>query len=306
MAIPDFQSIMLPLLRIASDSNIHTMEEARERLAVEFGLSEKDRMELLPSGTQRRFDNRVAWARVDLGKALLLESCGRGSFRITNRGLELLKENPSRINIPFLRRYSEYAKFRKASKESDSTDGISISPSNDVAIETPEEAIERGYLNIRTELASKVLEKVRQCSPKFFEKLVVELLIALGYGGSFPEAGMVIGGVGDGGIDGVIKEDKLGLDLVCVQAKRWENTVGRPIVQAFAGSLEGHRAKKGVLITTSTFSSDAKKYVEQIEKRIVLIDGEQLAELMIDNNVGVAEKATYVIKRLDGDYFEEE
>jgi len=297
MAVPDFQALMLPLLNIAGDGQEHSLDGAIEALGVQFDLGEEDRKELLPSGRQAKFDNRAGWARTYLKKAGLLESTGRGKFRITERGLDVLKGNPASIDVKFLSRFPEFLEFRKATKRE---------PEGEETGQTPEEALELGYQNLRRNLAEDLLERIKGCSPRFFEKLVVDLLVEMGYGGSRKDAGQAVGQSGDGGIDGIIKEDKLGLDVVYIQAKRWEATVGRPTVQAFAGSLEGQRARKGVLITTSQFSPDAKDYVTRIEKKIVLIDGEQLAQLMIDHGIGVTQVASYSVRKVDLDYFGEE
>lgn len=300
MSVPTFQEIMLPLLQFAGDGQEHTLEEAIETLAIRMHVGEEDRKELLPSGNQYRFDNRVGWARTYLKKAGLLESLTRGKFRITTRGLDVLKKNLSQIDRKFLQQFPEFLNFQNTKSIDTSKD------ENDQPNETPEEVLETSYQNLRQSLAQDLLDRIKKCSPRFFEKLVVDLLVAMGYGGSRKDAGQAIGQSGDGGIDGIIKEDRLGFDAVYIQAKRWDTTVGRPIVQAFAGSLEGQRARKGVLITTSQFSQDARDYVTRIEKRIALIDGEQLAQLMIDHSIGVTEVATYTVKKIDLDYFEEE
>ena len=302
MAVPDFQSLMLPILQIASDEQEHSGSETSEKLAKKFGLSESDLNEKLPSGRQSRFTNRIAWARVHLKGAGFLESTGRGLYRITPLGVKVVRENPPLINLKFLSQFSEYQKFRSLTRSSQKPE--EIEPDEDK--QTPEELLEQSYLSLRRSLARDLLERVKMCTPQFFENLVVDLLVAMGYGGSHKDAGKAVGQSGDGGIDGIIKEDKLGLDVVYIQAKRWEGNVSRPVVQGFAGSLEGQRARKGVLITTSGFSQDAKEYVKQIEKKIVLIDGEQLAQHMIDFGVGVAEVSAYVVKRIDLDYFSEE
>jgi restriction system protein len=280
------------------------LREVSEKLASEFQLSEDDKNELLPSG-QLTYKNRIGWARTYLKKAGLLKSMGRAKFMITERGLQVLKENPSVINTKYLERFPEFLEFKNAYKQNNEEVEIKTSLPAD-SEKTPEEILYESYQELRSELAHELLEKIKSCSPSFFEKLVVDLLVAMGYGGSRSDAGQAIGKSGDEGIDGIINEDKLGLDVVYIQAKRWENTVGRPVVQAFAGSLEGQRAKKGVLITTSKFSQDAKDYVKVIEKKIVLIDGERLAQLMIDYDIGVSEQARYIVKRLDTDYFGEE
>jgi restriction system protein len=301
MAVPNFQSIMLPLLKIASDEQEHSRSEAIDTLALQFELTDEERKELLPSGRQARFDNRVGWARTYLKKAGLLEIPREGRFRITERGLDVLRGNPANINIKFLRQFPEFVEFEKPSRRADDQEMVDEGP-----VQTPEEILESSYQDIRSELAQELLKRVKECSPKFFETLVVDLLVAMGYGGSRKDAGQAVGQSGDGGIDGIIKEDKLGLDIVYIQAKRWEAVVGRPTVQTFNGSLDGLRARKGVLITTSRFSQEAIDYVMKIERKIVLIDGEQLVELMIDHGVGVTEVGTYTVKKVDLDYFGEE
>jgi len=292
---------MLPLLNILGDQREHTLGEVIDALAVRLDLSEDERRALLASGKQSRFDNRVGWARTYLKKAGLLESTGRGRFRITERGLHVLRDNPREISVRFLKQFPEFLEFQSVSRRGARDEGEDTIELN----QTPEEVLESSYQNLRLNLAQDLLERVKNSSPRFFENLVIDLLVAMGYGGSRQDA-EAVGRSGDGGIDGIIKEDKLGLDVVYVQAKKWEGTVGRPTVQAFAGSLEGQRARKGVLITTSQFSPEAKEYVNRIEKRIVLMDGEQLAQFMIDHNLGVTEVASYVVKKVDLDYFGEE
>jgi len=297
VAVPDFQSLMLPLLKLNGDAQEHNVGEATEALARVFALSEEDRREMLASGVQTKLVNRISWARTYLQKAGLIESTGRARFRITARGLQVLNENPDQITIKFLKKFPDFVEFLSSRVKTEKEDKESG--------QTPEEVLEASYQGLRQALAQDLLEHIKRSSPSFFENLVVDLLVAMGYGGSRADAGQAIGRSGDEGIDGVIKEDKLGLDVVYVQAKRWENTtVGAPIVQAFAGSLMGQKANKGVFITTSQFSRDAQDYVKKIQQKIVLIDGEQLAQLMIDHNIGVTEVASYTIKKLDMDYFE--
>ena len=303
MRIPDYQKIMLPLLMYASDGQEHSLRETIEALADKFNLSEEERKELLPSGQQAIFDNRVGWAKTYLKKARLLESPQRGFIKITDRGKKVLNEKPSIINTQFLEQFPEYIEFRTTRRNVDNGNLI-IEPDVD---NTPQESIERGYQQIRKEVETEILNRVKSCSPNFFERLVVDLLIKMGYGGSRRDAGKAIGKSSDGGIDGIIKEDKLGLDIVYIQAKRWDNTVvGRPEIQKFVGALHGQRARKGVFITTSRFSQEAKDYVAMIDSKIVLIDGQELAQLMIDNNVGVSTVSTYEIKKIDSDYFTDE
>lgn len=298
MTIPDYQSFMLPLLKISSDGQQHSLREVAESLALHFELTDEDRKELLPSGRQAKFENRVGWAVTYLKKAGLLESTGRGKFRITKRGSKVMRSSPPAINTKLLKQFPEFLEFQSLSRQENKQEEESS--------RTPEEVLEDSYQDLRRDLAQELLERVKSSLPRFFEKLVIDLLIALGYGGSRKDAGQAVGQSGDGGIDGIIKEDKLGLDVVYIQAKRWEATVGRPIVQAFAGSLEGQKARKGVLITTSQFSQEAKDYASRIEKKIVLIDGDQLAQLMIDHGVGVTEIASYTVKQVDQDYFDAE
>lgn len=303
MAVPDFQSLMLPLLRLAADGADHSLAEAREALAREFRLSQADLEEMLPSGRQARFANRVAWAKSYLQQAGLLLTPRRGHFQVTPRGREVLASPPTRIDIRFLEQYPELQAFRgaRADGDDDRHRGDHTPPEP----ESPEEALEASHLKITAALASEVLTHVKAASPEFFERLVVELLLKMGYGGSRADAGRAVGRSGDEGIDGVISEDRLGLDLVYLQAKKWDGTVGRPEIQRFVGALHGKRAKKGVFITTGSFSSEAVGYVDHIEPKVVLIDGHRLAELMIDFDVGVATARTYHVKRLDSDYFEE-
>lgn len=302
MPIPDFQSIMLPLLSMARDVQPHSLREASEVLASQFGLSDVERGTLLPSGRQAVFDNRAGWAKNYMKKAGLLDTPRRGQFQITERGLDLLKSNPRQVDIGLLDRFPEFRSFRSR-PTGRHADGPSP-PTNEVT--TPEETLESAYESMRAELESDLLDRVRRCSPSFFERLVVELLVRMGYGGTLRDAGEALGRSGDGGVDGIIKEDRLGLDVVYIQAKRWEATVGRPEVQKFAGALQGHRARKGVFLTTSGFSKEAVDYVSQIESKIALIDGEQLARLMIDHGLGVSPVETYEIKRIDSDYFTED
>lgn len=290
MAIPDYQALMLPLLKLASDGGEHTNAEAAEKLASELNLAEEDRRQMLPSG-QAKFSNRIGWARTYMGKAGLLESAGRARFKITKRGRDLLAKNPQTITNQVLDQYPEFREFRERSPQADRATPTPHGESE----QTPEELLASTYQTIRRSLADDLLKRIGELPPSFFESLVVDLLVAMGYGGSRRDAGQALGGTGDGGVDGLIKEDKLGLDVVYVQAKRWKNnnTVGRPEVQAFAGSLEGHRARRGVFITTSKFTQDAIAYTQRIEKKIILFNGEELAQLMIDHNVGVSEVATF-------------
>jgi len=293
---------MLPLLKFAGDQREHSLREAIEVLAREFNLTEDERKKLLPSGLQEIFDNRVGWARTYLKKAGLLDSTKRGFFKITPRGLDVLRKNPKAINVAFLRNFPEFVEFQTVKKDQDESEGEA-----ERAMEkTPEESLESGYQRIRRDLSTELLAKVKSSSPKFFERLVVELLLKMGYGSFREDAGKAIGGSGDEGIDGLINEDKLGLDVIYLQAKRWDSIVGRPEVQKFAGALQGRKAKKGVFITTSKFSDDAYDFIYKIDNKMALIDGEKLTQLMIDHDVGVSKHVSYEIKKIDWDYFTEE
>lgn len=303
MPIPDFQSIMLPLLTFAGDGKEHSLREAIEVLAQQFALTPEERAELLPSGRQEVFVNRVGWASTYLRKAGLLESTRRGHFKITERGGAMLRSKPSMINIKYLRQFDEFVEFQRPVRENS---GNEADNADTEEIRTPEELMESAYQRVREGLAAELLQTIKDNSPAFFERLVIDLLVRMGYGGTRKDAGQAIGKSGDGGIDGIIKEDRLGLDIVYVQAKRWDDVVGRPEIQKFAGALQGQRAKKGVFLTTSSFSRDALEYVSRIESKIVLIDGEMLAQLMIDYNIGIATVASYDVKRIDSDYFAEE
>ncbi|MCM8620315.1 MAG: restriction endonuclease [Candidatus Accumulibacter sp.] len=303
MPIPDYQTLMLPLLRFAADGNDHTTREAVEILATEFQLTPAERNELLASGQQAIFNNRVGWANSYLKKAGLLESPRRRALRITARGKKILGDNPTRIDVKYLERFPEFIEFRDASRNNRET-----TTSESVAIateQTPEEALELAHQSLRLSLAQDILSRILSCSPTFFERLVVELLVKMGYGGSRRDAGERIGQSGDGGIDGIIKEDRLGLDTIYIQAKRWQGSVGRPEIQKFVGALQGQRAKKGVFITTSSYTAEAIDYASRIDTKVVLIDGQLLANLMMDFDVGVSVSASYIVKRIDSDYFEE-
>jgi restriction system protein len=304
MLIPDFQTVMRPLMQHISDGKEHTIRETLDHLADEFSLSDKERKTMLPSGRQEVFTNRVAWAKTHLRMAGLLEGTARGVFRITERGLGVLRENPKRIDLRILRTQPGYLDARGRKKEKQQANGMTKEEKVDDL--TPEESIEESYLMLRENLGRELLTKLKTSSPSFFEKVVVELLVKMGYGGTRKDAGQAIGQSGDEGIDGIIKEDRLGLDAIYIQAKRWDQTVGRPEIQKFAGALQGVRARKGIFITTSDFSKEAEEYAERIESKIVLIDGEQLWNLLIDYGLGVSTVASYEVKKVDNDYFSEE
>ncbi|MBL0061868.1 MAG: restriction endonuclease [bacterium] len=304
MAIPDFQTMMLPILRLHEDGLVHANRETYDQLALVMNVAEQERGELLQSGTTPKYENRAGWSLVYLTNAGLLERRGRGKYIITSLGTETLKQSPDRIDMRYLKKFKGYNDWRSQfSREEESE---SHESAESTATATPQERMADGYKHFRAALADEALAMVKSCSPRFFEQLVVDLLVRMGYGGSVEEAARVVGKSGDGGIDGIIKEDKLGLDIIYVQAKRWENVVGAGSVRDFSGSLDYHGAKKGVFITTSSFTKDAREFVTRIgEKKVVLVDGFELAQLMIDHDIGVSTVTTYTIKRLDSDYFEE-
>ncbi len=292
----------MPVLRVTLNGAEHATTELREKIAEALKLTPQDLEVKIPSGTQRLFVNRVAWAIVYLTRAGALKKTKRGVYQITDRGKDLLQKHPQNMNVHTLDEFPEFVAFHKGDASQASKLEVKIE-----STQTPEEQLAAAYQVLRDALANDVLESVKKAPPTFFETLVVDLLVAMGYGGSISDAGKAVGRSGDGGIDGTIKEDKLGLDVIYIQAKRWKDVVGRPVVQTFAGSLDGVKARKGVLITTSTFTQDALGYVEKIEKKIVLIDGKQLADLMIEYNIGVVPvqpPQTFTLKRLDSDYFE--
>lgn len=301
MTIPDYQTLMLPLLRLASDQQEHRFREAVDTLAEKLKLTEVERSELLPSGQQPVFNNRVGWARTYMKQAGLLDSSKRGFFRITDSGLQLLATNPNRIDLNVLERYPEFIEFKSRRRSNDSD-----APTESTYADTPEDALSSAYQTLRNNVEVQLLDEINQLSPSFFERLVVDLLLQMGYGGNKQEAGRALGQSGDGGIDGVIDEDRLGLDVIYIQAKRWEGTVGRPEIQKFAGALQGHRARKGVFMTTSNFSKEAREYVQLIESRVILVDGKMLTRLMYQHNVGVSLAGVYEIKKIDSDYFTED
>jgi len=302
MPIPDYQTCMLPLLTFAGTQGPHTLRSAVDTLSKSFKLTDEERATMLPSGAQEVIANRVGWAKTYLTKAGLLASPKRGVFEITERGLQLLAEKPASIDSKFLRRYSEFNAFQSKSNKDESSEELVENP----AFSTPEEALEYGYQRLTENLADDIIRKIMACSPAFFERLVVELMVKMGYGGSLREAAQIVGKSGDGGVDGIIKEDKLGLDVIYIQAKRWEGTVGRPEIQKFAGALLGQKARKGIFITTSTFTKDAREYAVNLEAKLILIDGERLADLMIQYGLGVSTTMVYEIKKVDSDYFNEE
>ena len=303
MSIPDYQSIMLPLLKILADNKEHVLRDLVEDLSKEFSLSDEERKELLPSGQQPLFDNRVAWAKTYLKKARLIDQPKRAIITITPRGLDVLKDKPLAIDTKYLKRFPEFVDFRINKKDNNISTAPDEQPDEHNSEKTPKEILDYAYQNIRKTLAQELLGLVMTLAPYRFERLVIELLVKMGYGGSIKDAGKAVGRTNDEGIDGIIKEDKLGLDVIYIQAKRWQGTVGRPEIQKFVGALAGQGAKKGIFITTSSFTKEAIEYTPRNETKIVLIDGEQLAQLMVDYNLGVSTVNIYEVKRIDTDYF---
>ncbi|OUT62192.1 MAG: restriction endonuclease [Rhodopirellula sp. TMED11] len=302
MPIPDYQTLMLPLLSHISDKCEHTVAAARNAIADQFDLTELERKERLPSGTQNKFGNRLAWAKTYLERAGLITMVKRGVFVISPKGLVLLESPPERITIEFLKRYPEFAEFRKAAVDENS---VSTTESDESANGTPEEQLEHAHSRIRNSLGNELLALILNSPPSFFEKLVVDLMLRMGFGGPGDESGIVTSYGNDEGIDGIINEDALGLEVIYLQAKRYSNTVGRPDIQKFVGALHGRRARKGVFLTTSSFSAGARDYVKAIDPRVILIDGAKLCQLMIDYGVGVSTERSYDIKKVDSDYFDD-
>jgi restriction system protein len=305
MPIPDFQSTMRPLLEVLSDGKEWRMRDVTEALATRFQLSPQERAEMLPSGQQTLLSNRVAWAKTHLKAAGLLLNPNRGKVTLSDEGRRVLASHPDAITCRFLRQYPSYLELVGRSRSDDESENVGAVDGTE-SDQTPLELMDESFHALRRATADELLVKLRECSPGFFEKIVVKLLQAMGYGGVTGEA-LVTGRSGDAGIDGIIKEDKLGLDVVCIQAKRWEGTVGRPVIQGFVGSMDFVRARKGVILTTSQFSRDALEFVDRIEgKKVVLIDGPQLADLMIDHNVGVLPTKSYELKEVSNDFFDED
>ena len=301
MPIPNYETLMLPLLEVAAKANGEEVKlsEAADELAVRFKLTDQERTELLPSGGTFKFASRVSWARTYLQKACLLEAPKRGYFRLTPRGSEILKQAPGKVDNKLLSQFDEFKAFQGKKK--------TLEKQEITSHETPLESISSFYDQFREALAFDLLDRVKKCSPQFFERLVIQVLLKMGYGGSLKDAGSAIGKTGDGGIDGVIREDKLGLDNIYVQAKRWtDKTVGSPDIDQFAGALSKKKATKGIFITTSTFTKDALASLKDYSCRIVIIDGPQLAAYMIDYGVGVSVMDVFELKKIESDFFEEE
>lgn len=300
MVIPDFQSVMRPVLNTVQNGAPLPLNTLRERVADQFQLTEDERKERLPSGQQTVINNRVGWARTYLNKAGLLCIPTKGMVQITPRGLEALASGPPRITVSWLKQFPEFADFHTTKPRMADTPVVM---SIDRAETTPDEQLADAHQALMQSLADELLEQVRAASPIFFEQLVVDLMIAMGYGGSRKEAGKATQATNDDGIDGIIKEDKLGLDVIYLQAKRWSNTVHRPEIDKFIGALTRQRARKGVFITTSEFSEGARTAALGLDIKVVLIDGIELARLMVGNNLGVSVKQVYEVKQLDSDYF---
>lgn len=301
MAIPDYESIMIPLLRLIEDNKEYSLWQAIDMLAVQFKLTDEEQKQLIPSGRQTLFYNRVGWARTYLKQAGLLESTRRGYFRITERGQEILNQNISKIDNSVLEQFKEFRDFKARTRPKTEVN-IDVTSQG----ETTEEILGNTYQTYRIELADELLQQIKNNSPRLFENIVVDLLVKMGYGGNRKDAGEAMGKTGDEGIDGIIKEDPLGLDIIYIQAKKWGNVVSRPEIQKFTGALQGKHARKGIFITTSNYSQSARDFVDSIDTKIILIDGEQLTQLMIDYNIGVSSNAIYETKKLDLDYFIED
>lgn len=304
MSIPDFQSIMRPLLELHGDEQPHLNKDLLNALAKLFKLTDDERKIMLPSGRSKMFDNRVGWAKSYLSNAGLIESPKRSVSVITARGKKLLHEHTGHINLNFLlANFPNLKLFRE--KKTESSEILTIPSSSTEISATPEEELGNAYLKLRENLEQEILAKIISNPPEFLERVIVDLVVKMGYGGSLKDAGEAIGRSGDEGIDGIIKEDPLGLDIIYLQAKRFDGTtIGRPEIQKFAGALQGQRAKKGIFVTTSAYSKEAKEYVTKIDAKIILIDGIALAKLMFEHGIGVAVNTTYEVKRIDTDYFE--
>ena len=305
MAIPDFQMVMLPLIEALADGQERTMRELTEQLASQYGLTDQERIELLPSGQQTLFSNRVAWAKTHLKSAGLLTNPTRGRVHISPLGRQVLTEKPSALSVRYLKRFAPYREF--VGKAETKTEEVETSLTA-IAMEqarTPQELIDVSFQSLASATAADLLSRLKASTPRAFEKIVVQLLLVMGYGG-VAGYGTVTGKTGDVGIDGVIHQDKLGLDIVCIQAKRWEGPVGRPAIQQFVGSMDYHRSKKGVVLTTSTYTKEGLDFVHRIEgKKVVLIDGSRLADLMIEHDLGVTTTKTYSLKEVSNDFFDE-
>lgn len=298
MAIPNYEAVMLPLLKLINSYGSLNRRDAVKLISDEFKLTQQEREELIPSRQFTIIQSRVGWARTYLKKAGLIAYPQRGVATITQLGKDVLSKSPTNIDNEYLKQFPDFIVFLENSQSTNEINGT-----ENLSKQTPEEILETVHLQLKKEVLSELIEKIKSCSPEFFEKLVVDTIVKLGYGGSHQDAGKAIGKSGDEGIDGVINEDRLGLDNIYIQAKCWEANVSRPEIQKFAGALQGKRARKGIFITTSDFSSEAKEYVKHLETKIVLISGIQLAELMWEHNIGLSVTQTYETKKLELDYF---
>lgn len=311
MPIPTHEDAMLPVLETLADGQSHHRRDLTETMIERFQLTPAEREALLPSRKSSVIGSRTGWALSYMKQAGLVQSPRRGCYEITALGRETLAAGPSRIDNDFLQRFETFRDFRARSRTERAAlhdEGAAISPTlPPLSIgQTPDEALEEAYARMRASVEAELLDAVKQAAPGFFEQLVIDLLVKMGYGGSRTEAARAIGRSGDGGIDGVIDEDRLGLDVIYIQAKRWEGSVGRPEIQKFAGALQGQRASKGIFITTSSYTREAVDYAQRIGTRIILVDGLRLSSLMFEFNVGVSPRSIYTVKSLDGDYFEEQ
>lgn len=308
MAIPDYQTLMLPLLKAVKDGNEHRVGDITQQLAQEFQLTQEERQQLLPSGTQTTFANRVGWAKSYLIQAGALEGTKRAHFRITDRGREVLDSSPSHIDNEYLLRFEEFVAFRNRGKTPETPSQTLAELAEPSQVQTPDELIRSTLKQMEAALAKELLDRILAASPAFFESLIVKLFIAMGYGGSREDAGQIVGKSGDHGIDGVIDQDSLGLDRVYIQAKKYakNNSVSEPEIRGFSGSLGAAKANKGVFVTTSTFTQPARDFAERHPFKIILIDGEQLTALMIRHNVGARIEQTLHFKRIDEDFFLDE
>lgn len=306
MSVPEFEVIKAPAIQIFADDKPRTISELESLLAEYFQLSEQVRSEVLPSGSERRWHNRVSWACPDLFRAGLLERVKRGTYRITEEGKRVATEKPKIIDREYLMRYPQFSEWIRVTSKSQS--GLSKgqeSAISGLSNQTPEEIIEAAYATLQAKLIAEITEYLHKTDPYRFEQIVLDVLLAMGYGGSREEAASLTKASHDEGIDGVINEDRLGLDVIYVQAKRWQEAVGRKEIQSFVGALAGKRADKGIFITTSSFAHTAREYADALPQKVILIDGQRLAELMIEHNIGVSLDKTYKIKKVDPDYFED-
>jgi len=298
--LPKYNELMLPVLKVLQEKGAKSNHELRDALIASLQIPEELLEQRLPSGNQRVFDGRLGWARTYLAKAGLITRPRRATVDITEAGRMLLNENLNVIDLTILKRHESFREFLTRNKEEQSEEVISEKDSGD---KTPEEQIEKGVLQIKRDLEDEVLQRVKQLPPEGFEQLVLRLLVGMGYGGSMADVQGVARGA-DGGVDGVVNQDHLGLDRIYIQAKRWEGSVWRPVIQNFAGALDLVGAKKGVIMTTASFSQPAHECVMTIkDKRIILVDGQRMSELMLKHGIGVSTKQTFVIQRMDEDFF---